>query len=401
MKIVKRITTCLLVFCLLCGLSACNKPTQTGSDWIWAYNQRGAFSDKGYYFVESGFLRFVDLSSGVSVCLCSKAGCLHDQEPDNRVSESCEAFMPSFFSLTTPTFFWGDNLYYITYDHYGLKVYRRDATGAGLESLTVLGEQYIKNKKDLAISAYAVSNGFFYYSADTNGTVLTEDGTNIVQRTASYIARLDLQTGKEEILVENSDVPITLCAVKGNEMLFHTYGVPDVDFNDPNYREVLLNLPATLQHWDGTSGQTRTLIDKTRREFSGVSMVDGDKIYYSSAADTEYNEYAYDLNTGTQTVVSHDSMHYIGKGYALRFDAKNEQWHLYNLNTGKKLSNALSRENFRAQTISDDGFVMRRTVSNGNGGSTKVLSYVTYASLADGLQERDLMDFFGKSVSTG
>ena len=61
MKTVRQIVTCMLLLCLLCGLSACNKQKDTGSDWVWAYNQRGAFSDKGYYFLTSGgFLRFMD-----------------------------------------------------------------------------------------------------------------------------------------------------------------------------------------------------------------------------------------------------------------------------------------------------------------------------------------------------
>lgn len=401
MKTVKRIVTCLLVLCLLCGLSACTKPAEPSSDWIWAYNQRGAFSDKGYYFLGSGFLRFADITSGVSVCLCSKAGCLHDQEPDHRVSEeNCEASLTGS-SMTTPLFFWGDNLYYIQGDHYGHHVYRRDAAGTGLETVATLGEKYFEDQKAVTVFTYAVADGFLYYSADVDGTVLDENGVYVVQWISNYLGRLNLQTGKEEILLENSDVHMTLCAVKGNEMMFHTSGVPNADFDDPNYREVLLQVPATLQHWDGNTGEVRTLLEKTFQEFPGVSIIDNDKLYYASTADAEYSVNTYDLNTGEQNVVDHEALRHIGKGYALKFDPDKETWHLYDLNTGKELPNVLSSEGFTVQTVSNVGFVMKHIVEDGSGGHLQVFSYVKYASLADGLQERDLLDFYSQSITTG
>lgn len=399
MKTVKRIFTGLLLLCLLCGLSACGKQTTPKSEWAWAYNQRGVFSDKGYYFLTpDGFLRFMDTTNGVSVCLCSKVDCLHDEAPDARESENCEARLIGA-SIITPMFFWDNHLYYILEDEYGPQVYRRDAAGAGLKKMTTVGLKHIEQKKDVTVFAYAVSDGFLYYSADVDGSVRAEDGGNMVQWVSNYLGRLDLQTGKEEILLEKSDVYITLCAVKGNEVLFHTAGVPNADYNDPNYRQARLEMPATLQRWDGTTGQVYTLFEKTVQEFPGISIIDDDIAYYSVKSDTECCVYAYDINTGKQDVVSHDALRYIGKGYALSLDSDREQWHLYNLNTKKELPNVLNEEGFSVQTISDIGFVIKRTVGDGDAGNRQIFSYITYEALGDGLQEQDLMDFYSQSVT--
>lgn len=399
MKTVKQTVTCLFMLCLFCGLSACNKQTGTGSEWVWAYNQRGAFSDKGYYFLTSGgFLRFVDTTSGVSVCLCSKAGCQHDQEPDHRKSESCEARLIGA-SMITPIFFWGNNLYYVLKDQYGSHVYRRDATGAGLETVATLGEKYIEDQRVVTVYAYAVADGFLYYSADVDGSVRAADGGNMVQWISNYLGRLDLQTGKEEILLDKSDVYITLCAVKGNEALFHTAGVPDTAYNDPNYRQLRLEMPATLQHWDGTNGQTRTLLESTVREFPPISIVDNDKAYYSVALDDEYSVYAYDLHTGKQDTVSHDTLRYMGNGYALRLDSDSERWHLYDLNARKTLPYELNDKSLWLTTVSNTGFVVRYGTASSDTSGQQIYNYIKYASLADGLQEEDLMDFYSQSVT--
>lgn len=399
MKTVKRIVTCILVLCLFCGLSACNKQTDVGSDWVWAYNQRGAFSDKGYYFLASGgFLRFVDIASGMSVCLCSKAGCLHDQELDSRKSENCDARLIGATQIT-PLFFWSDNLYYILEDQYGSHVYRRDATGADLITVATLGEKYIEDQRDVTVYAYAVSDGFLYYSADVDGSVRTEDGGNMVQWISNYMGRLDLQTGKEEILLEKNDVYITLCAVKGNEVLFHTAGVPDADYDDPNFRQIRLGMPATLQCWDGTTGQVRTLLENTVRKLPGISIVDGDKVYYSITSEDEYSVYVYDLNTDKQEFVGHDTLRYLGKGYALKRDSENEPWHLYNLDAKKKLPNELADKSLVVTTVSNAGLVVRYTMVSNEAVGRQTYSYIKYTSLADGLQEEDLMDFYSQSVT--
>lgn len=398
MKTLKSIVASSLILFLLCGLSACGKQTTPNLEWVWAYNQRGAFSDKGYYFLVSGFLRFVDTTSGVSVCLCSKAGCQHDQEPDQRKSESCEARLIGA-SMITPIFFWGNNLYYVLKDQYGSHVYRRDATGAELETVATLGEKYIEDQRVVTVYAYAVADGFLYYSADVDGSVRAADGGNMVQWISNYLGRLDLQTGKEEILLEKSDVYITLCAVKGNEVLFHTAGIPNVAYDDPNYRQLRLEMPATLQHWDGTNGQVRTLLEKTVQEFPGVNIVDNNKLYYTSSLESASGVYTYDLHTNKLEAVKLDRLRHMGNGYALRWDTDKEQWHLYNLNTKKELPNALNDKGFVVMTISNEGFAIKRTVEDDNASNQQIYSYVKYASLSDGLQEKDLMDFYSQGIT--
>lgn len=400
MRIIKSVTVCLILLCLVTGLFACGKGANSGSDWVWAYNQRGAFSDQGYYYLTAGgFLRFVDLTSGVSVCLCSKPGCLHDQEPDNRKSEVCEAKLIGA-SIITPLFFWSDGLYYILEDPYGAHVYRRNATGTDLETVATLGKEYINEQQDVTVYAYAAVDGFLYYSADVDGSIRTADGGNMVQWISNYLGRLDLQTGKEEVLLDRSDVYITLCAVKGNEALFHTAGVPDATYDDPDYRQLRLEMPAKLEHWDGTDGQINTILESTVRDFPPTHMVDNSKVYYSVTLDNEHSVYAYDLSTGQLAIVCHDTVRYLGNGYALRLEPDSERWDLFDLNTGKTLPNEMHDKSLWITTVSATGFVVRYSIARDNMSGRQFYSYVPYDSLADGLQEADMMVFYSHSVTT-
>ena len=390
----KRIVAFLVLLCILSGLSGCEKEPAAGETWARAYNQRGAFSDKGYYFLTpGGFLQFVDLTSGTRVALCGKVDCLHEQEPDNRKAESCEARLIGA-SMITPLFFWDGHLYYILEDEYGLQVYRRNADGTGLKRVTALGKQYTEKQKDVTVYAYAVSNGFLYYNADVDGAVSSADGGNTVQWEGNYIGRLSLSTGKEELLLENSKAYMTLCAVKNNAVLFHA---ADVVPAGPDYGEERRKAPAYLQCWQ--EGEVSTLFKKTALEFPGVNAVDGGKVYYTASSETGTDTCAYDLERGKSEKVLDTSMRYIGAGYAFRLEPKGETWQLRSLPENKTLPNALSKDSLQVTTVSDRGFILKRTVE-GETGFSQSYSYVSFGALADGLQETDLMTFYSHGITS-
>lgn len=390
----KKLIAFLILLCFPWGFSGCEKEPSADGDWVWAYNRRGAFSDAGYYFLTpGGFLQFVDLAGGTRVALCGKVDCLHEQEPDNREAESCEARLIGA-SMITPLFFWDGYLYYILEDAYGLQVYRRNADGTGLKRVTTLGKQYTEKQKDVTVYAYAVSNGFLYYNADVDGSVSGADGGNTVQWEGNYIGRLALSTGKEEILLENSEAYMTLCAVKNNTVLFHATDVVPVD---SNYGETRWKTPAYLQCWQ--EGKVSTLLKKTVREFPGVNAVDGGKVYYTASSETGDHTYAYDLDRGKSWPVCEASLRYIGAGYAFRLEPEKEIWQLRSLPENKTLPNALSKDSLLVTTASDRGFILKRTVEEKTG-FLQSYSYVTFEALADGLQETDLMTFYSHGITS-
>ena len=93
------------VLVILCALTGCaKKPVAETTDTGWSCVQfnPSAFCDEGcYYWVDSSYLYFLDTSNGISVCLCSKPGCLHEKEEDIEKMELCEAYVFCGFALPT------------------------------------------------------------------------------------------------------------------------------------------------------------------------------------------------------------------------------------------------------------------------------------------------------------
>ena len=100
-----------------------------------------------------------------------------------------------------------------------------------------------------------------------------------------------------------------------------------------------------------------------------------------------------------QRIQLHKALRYLGNGYALRLDSDSERWHLYDLNARKTLPNELSDKSLWLTTVSNTGFVVRYGTASNDTSGQQIYSYIKYTSLADGLQEEDLMDFYSQSVT--
>ena len=67
--------------------------------WTVGFASSSPFSEVGYYYLSDSFLYFMDTENGISVILCSKAGCKHDKAEDWEEIFACEAYINTDNSL--------------------------------------------------------------------------------------------------------------------------------------------------------------------------------------------------------------------------------------------------------------------------------------------------------------
>ena len=407
----KHIILAVLTFALITGIAAGwyfwkntkEAPNSEHLDWIWIPQtyKLGALSEEGYYY--GSYLSYCDFSTGEHVVLCSKVGCNHEDY-------DCDAYTGT--SNGKEMYFGDGYLYYVCSDSSGRHVFRRDATGAALVTIGTPGEYYTKQQKSVDIDAFTLADGYLFYS----GRVGTNLGDTVTLDT-EFIARMNLLTGKEEILVEvqmeNPGDHLWLCAVRGNGAIYTRSITPKMDKEDPAYSDALLQSSNILYMWSEETGESVVLLEKPNREFSQVSAVYGGKVFYKSLSmGTAYNTdlYAYDLTTGKDQKWISGQLKYLGGGYALRKLDEEGNCDLINLLTKEKLPNVLNQ-------IADGGTGNMRCVSQHGvllnwwgiehrkeneddiyGYRDDHSDYITYASLADGLQQEDLIPVFEDEI---
>ena len=144
-----------------------------------------------------------------------------------------------------------------------------------------------------------------------------------------------------------------------------------------------------IKHLNLTTGETTVLLTTTYSECKAVLDLENGKIIYNKPSNGDESEVrSYDLNTGkVETVYKGEfSSSYYGKGYWLRtkwLDAQTAERHIYDMNTGKTLPYEL-KGNLGVMNRSEYGLVVVNPRTSDH-------SFISYDSLADGLQEDDLM----------
>lgn len=405
----KHLLALALAVMLLCTLTACARKPNEKTDWVWSgyANQDGALSEVGYYYVslQNSLLSYAELSGEGSVILCSKAGCTHN-------GENCEAWVGGFYRDLL--FYGNDHIYYLVPNTQVLC--RRDATGIELAEIGVPGEQFYKEQKSVSIGTYAPVGKYLYYAASVTGKVYDqenneESGQQVTATVNYYIGRFHLDSGKDEILFEKTDLKnggtLRLLAAKDGVALFIMKEGIDLSAEDPGYTEALRQSPVTLCRWDAQTGKTEELFQKQYQDCSEWQIVYDGKLYYATRADREANHrgsvYAYDLTTGEEELVCENGFFtHLGGGYALRKTNDEEGWLLIELKTGKTLPKDIGSALPICCEASEEGFVVNRLQTKlfeKDDGTTelikeRVYSYVTYASLSDGWQEADMVTLY-------
>ena len=160
--------------------------------------------------------------------------------------------------------------------------------------------------------------------------------------------------------------------------------------------EARKKMPVHIKYLNVATGETTTILTATYADVSYIGDVDNGKLYYrKSLNDGNYNGeiHSYDLVTGKDTVVYTDvSPSSLGGGYWLstkHIDAKTTEFRIYDLNTGKTVPYEL-KEHFWVKNRSEYGLVVLNYI-------TDTYSFLSYDSLADGLQEEDLKFLYSNS----
>ena len=360
-----------------------------GSSWVMTrFYSTSALSDEGYYFPVDDILYFADTSNGIAVCLCSKPGCLHEKgSPQEQAA--CDASLKG--TAATPMFFWNDHIFHIRNDEYGTHVYRRNADGTALTAVADIGSRYVKERKALEINDSAFLGDYFYYSAIVMSPVL-EDGEETRVEDMVYIARLNLKTNKEEILVE-SEQALYFNAVCPDGLLYYYYEDTEADREDEDYSEQMNAAPAYVQFYDFETKETTTILSRTRQEIQSVSAVRGSKLYYTRSVENYSEVWEYDMKTGSdRKVCSNDKDTQIdGRLVFKQVDGNSVMYHL---STGQYLPTSFVGERLKAECVSKDAVILTRTLYEGGRGTSAVYCYVKLADLADGLQEEDVLDLY-------
>lgn len=387
-----------LILLMLCTLAGCKQETISSSynneDWVYVRDKttKGALSDNGYYYLNGYILSYADFGTEKSIALCAKAGCNHKDD-------TCDAYLVADTAM--PMYFWEDHLYYVPDN----VVYRRNAIGGDLAEVGGLGMKYIQQSKSVDVRDCVVAHGYLFYLADIRENVIDETGTSTAVLTTKYIGRMQLSTGKDEILVEEEmdaeSENLILCAAQKDGVLLQYVEGVNIDRNDPTYIEATKNSAVSLKRWDIEANRMDTLFTKTVENFSAVTMVSSGKVYYRSlttAAQGSGATYTYDLNSGKEELIyPEQNAQQIGGGYLLCLNQETRKYYIYDMNIGEKQPDEIAMT-LSPYNVSDKGVVLLATFTQDVDESTvqknRVCYFVAHGSLADGLQETDLKQLY-------
>lgn len=383
MKKIFRMIVLLIAALFLTGCAKMPNPENNiSTGWQHIGSHTFAISNVGcYYVVDFHFLYFADTSNGISVCLCSRPGCLHDKEEDVTKLPLCDAYLEEC-DLRCKLWVWEDHLYFLGSDAYGPNLYRRDTTGMNEKIVAELCEEHIKRKESVIIRDFIHVGDAVYYIADV--TLLETD------ETSDYctVRWIDLNTYKDQEVVKGS---LELFAANQDGILFQSYDTVDLDFSDPNYAEEARKAKTELKFWDRKTGQITTVLTSTLGEFGRVTAVDQNYVYYLRGTDSCTMQY--NMDTGEHREIG-SWMKQINGHYALRDEEKG--YALYDLRTGKKLPVKLNADSISVRSVSEEAVILvtNKLCPNSNRTESSTYNYVKLASLADGLQERDLLELY-------
>lgn len=395
-----------LILVMIFSFAACNaNPSESNNpvekigdkEWIWVgqRNKQGCLSPDGYYYLHNSdkILCYADLIGKGNMALCTKVGCSHN-------SSDCEAYLVGF--MTCPMFFWENHLYYVD-EVSSQALYRRDATGLNLMEVGTIGKKYLEAKQFLKIESFAQAGDYIYYYAQTDGGETNDNNTSSAER---YIGRFHLSTGKDEVLVEQftnkRGATLSLCAISQDGVLFFSSEGVDVAPEDDSFTEAYGQMSVSLNYWSEETGEITKLFTKTRSECSEIQLVWDGKVYYVTQGNVNSrgDQYTYDLNAGKEErICENTTLYHYGGGFALHRSNGDERYLVYNLKTGQVLPMELYGCP-RLCAHSDTGIVISKYVMEENTTNVKenVYCYVTYESLADGLQESDLTPLYTQKM---
>ena len=398
MKAFVKIVSMLLVLLTVLSLCACTKKEEPEkNEWVSAsVSREGAISDTGYYYLNNrNLLHYVDFESGTNVCLCSKAGCTHD-------GDGCEAEIPGNLGVLSTMFFWNGGIYFTSIDEYGRGLYRRNADGTGQSKVVTLCEKYMKEDSEIDVNAlgFTVAGNYVYYYTEIRA-VVKEGNVGTYQTVLGALLRVDLRTGKEEVVVENRDYQknkrLSPIAVRNDSAIYAVTSYPDVEYGAENYDELLNQSPVQVLQWSAETGESKVLLEKTRKELGSTITCYGGNLYCRP----DDNQYSIDLETGTlKKVVENGSLYEFNADFALLFDDTNGKRPIKNLKTGELLPNEYEGYWLQVKGYTDDMLILTYIVEYEDRSKDEYFTFISVESLADGLQKEDAAEFYVRHMTS-
>lgn len=395
MRISKGMLLIILMLLLFLLLAAGCTPSSS-ADWVPYMSSTGAFGEQGYYYLSSSeCLYFLDVDKGINVCLCSKVGCPHDTtvNTDPAAIFNCEAYISGSLVHEFPFFFLDGGLFYILSDDYGMHLVRRNADGSGLRQIGTFCKPYIEARKTIDVQSYICAGGYLYYCADICGLIDSDIVTE-----ACVLRRMDLRSGKEEELLS---VPgyeyVSLCAAKGNGMLYLHYLLPERT-GSPDDNEKRQTSPVRLMLWEeGTSKDTVLLEETFGEELNYKTIIDGALLYTTKEGDSFVTR-SFNLNTKEDKKFSDVTcLTYLTEEYARRRNPETKKVGIYNIATDTFLDNDFEQCSLAFLNINGKKLILSRRIPSPDNPTViekEIYFYVDIDALADGLQEEDVVDFY-------
>ena len=396
----RRVLAVILTAVLLLSLAGCNHEAKADK-WVGPDSYDGVQSKTGYFYSREGFLYYTDFATGTSVCLCSRAGCLHNDE------DLCDSWIGSGAEM----FFWEEKLYYLQTSAYGPQLYRRNQDGTGLATVATLCQAYMEEDRAISIQLQekVVTGGYLYYAAEVQAVV--NEGGHSTHKTQYYLLQqVDLKTGKEKTILKD-ELSFSLVAAKGNRIRYRTgeetKGLEGIE--QPGH-DTICNAYKNTKVWiaemDTGTGEETVLLESNVYDLFSVEIVDDERIIYMSyESDDPYSAiyYSCDLRTGkSEFYYEGDLVSTIGGRYSLYQDSQRKETLLVDIETKQELPihafyGGDTETYIKMVNPVGDYVILRRYCRTASGSSSvgeQVYFFVPISALADGLQEDDCTDYY-------
>ena len=359
----------------------------SGNDgWAVVSNSQlyGAVVEDGYYYWDDGFLRYLDMNTGVSVYLCSKVACEHKDD-------ACEASIPDITAQQL-MFWWDEGLYYIESDGSSASLLlRRDSAGMAMEKIARLGETLMGPERVVRACQFVVADGWMYYLVETDIMSQLPDGGIATKGDKCYLCRVNLKSGKDEILVEFDGGYLELVTARSDAMLYVVCDTPELEYNDKGvpvfpdgYYEELASSPANLMRWDESTGESTVLLERTNDTLYAAKSYGGKVVFVDS---DNVNRYAYDLKTGEVSELDIIKGSIINETYMLHAESGRQT--IKNMQTGKNYPVELYGKYIRLYNLSDKWLILTLVKDD----SSRESYYISMSAIGDGIQAAEAIPF--------
>jgi hypothetical protein len=356
-----------------------SEPTTPGSSTQWKWQpapggiNTGCFSDTGYYHAENGFLYYTECTTGISVCLCSKAACTHT---DNMTCDAVVNILP-YNSM----FYWNEGLYYIEQDGFGYHICRRNADGNAKSEVAVLCEEELKasNNVTVTVDQFVVVGNWLYFCAGVSGVTNDGSGTNFYD-IKQLLCRLDLRTGREEVLLTDEENSMVLIAAQENALLYTREEKAETAPGEEGYDEELKQCRIAVMRWDEASGESKVLLEKTRENMYAPRMIGDLVLYYTSQDATECR--TVDPETGEEQEAARVVGTVLNDKYLFTRIPGDDKKTVIERETGNALPIELESKSMFVETVSEKWFILALYDTN-----EKYI--ISMDAISDGIQLKD------------